>query len=185
MRKASSVEIVLAVCFLLGACVMPMSNPGYKRNNNFTPLQAAACKGDRAEVEHLLKHGYKANDEFWAYQKGDGGNALTTYFECVDRDFRKGQPIDLELVGLLLEAGADPNKDNWQSGRGTPLRILVTRPNVSNRLVAAAFLIQHGADPYSHRRTYTNAMNEAINRNDQDMINVLEKAAKPKSIGMP
>ncbi|XP_014663141.1 PREDICTED: putative ankyrin repeat protein RF_0381 [Priapulus caudatus] len=92
-----------------------------------TPLMYAAWVGEEAMVQMLLSHGADANatDSY-------GWTSLHIAV-CSGR---------LDIVRLLLEAGADPSVADTESGM-TPLMMAVRKGNEA----AVQMLLSHGADP--------------------------------------
>lgn len=94
------------------------------------PVLVASLNGDAGKVRELLGEGYSATD---IHASGTDAVIIAV---------REGH---LEIVRLLLEAGADPDRINSQSGT-TPLRMAVQE----NRAEIAEYLLSKGADPDLH-----------------------------------
>ncbi|XP_014677172.1 PREDICTED: putative ankyrin repeat protein RF_0381 [Priapulus caudatus] len=91
-----------------------------------TPLMMAVSKGEEAMVQMLLSHGTDANAADWQ------AHTSLHHAACVGR---------LDIVRLLLEAGADPNVDDAESGV-TPLMWAVSKGEET----VVQMLLSHGAD---------------------------------------
>ena len=91
------------------------------------PVLVAALNGDAGKVRALLSEGHSATD---IHASGTDAVIIAV---------REGH---LDIVRLLLEAGADPNRINPESGT-TPLRMAVQE----KRIEIAEYLLRKGADP--------------------------------------
>jgi uncharacterized protein len=91
------------------------------------PVLVASLNGDAGKLRELLSEGYSATD---IHASGTDAVILAV---------REGH---LQIVELLLEAGADPNRANPQSGV-TPLRMAIQEI----RLEIATLLLKSGANP--------------------------------------
>lgn len=104
------------------------SKPDHEENYDpeINPVLVASLHGDVDKVRELLSAGYSATD---VHESGTDAVILAV---------REGH---LEIVRILLEAGADPNRINPQSGT-TPLRMAVQQ----TRTEIAELLLRKGAD---------------------------------------
>ncbi|KAI0284126.1 ankyrin repeat-containing domain protein [Russula brevipes] len=123
-----------------------------------TPLHAASYKGDLTTASLLLQYGADVNSSIGgqvplrrAYNGGHVGVMCLLLDYGADGDMRDGNRLgtvlhhasydgQLEMVRLLLQAGADVNGKGFADQ--TPLHLAV----IKGQTKVAQLLIQHGAD---------------------------------------
>ncbi|MCM3703303.1 ankyrin repeat domain-containing protein [Paenibacillus macerans] len=100
-------------------------------NGIFTPLNLAIRDGNVEEVKKLLEQGASPNEDA---DYGSGAESIPVGNLSLAVNFNK-EP--LEMVQLLLEAGADPQKDPFALDDAIE----------KGELEVVSLLLQHGADP--------------------------------------
>lgn len=154
-RRRLLASLLLANVAMVSFCLWHASIP------NASTLIRAAGDGDQRRVRWILKRGVDVNGlGRWGWSDSAGGTALLTAIE-------RG---DLEMVELLLDAGADPSRGSRGDSGWTPLQaaaglsrheiaqLLLDAGADANRdeplvgalqvgnLRTAELLVQHGAD---------------------------------------
>jgi ankyrin repeat protein len=128
----------------------------------FPPLMRAAEAGNPSDVRRLLKEGVDVNEKL-------DGIGLTALMLAAGRGH-------LEVVKVLLEAGADPNAAGGATHVGffTPLTMAMARRN-KNRIELIDTLIAGGAFLNPPQWFPQSPLFAAVNDNDIEMINELLK----------
>lgn len=115
-------------------------------------LLDAAAKGDRTRLELLLKEGIAPNGRADVWGR-------TALLEAVDRGH-------VEMVRLLLDAGADPD---LRGGGHAPL----VRAALLGHAQITGMLLKHGADPDIKSSDGNTALTAAATMNRPEVIRVL------------
>ncbi len=161
-----------------------------------TPLEAAASLGFGDLVRHLLERGAKPSGPGQASIFGPLCSAVSSgKIEILTLLMKAGSRVDpepgrdsalgaaalkgrLDMVQLLLEAGANPNHRG--SGTHTPLMDAVRGRN----LEVVRALIEAGADVNAESEDGLNVLDRAIQQKDQPIASLLRNAgAVPKRFG--
>lgn len=156
IRLLTTLSISLTLC---GCLPMPRGGLAVR---DYTPLHRAACSNDTASVKKLLSENYSANARFWYYEKFDGGNPLTSYFECWTHPANKG-PFNRELVDALINAGADVNTIDSQGTGRAPLNSVATASWKPERILVVDFLASRKASVERIAREQSPLANAAMN----------------------
>lgn len=137
------------------------TNLVYARNNfSKLPLLEAAAAGDVSLVKRMLELGADINAE------GDTFNSGGSRMTALDEAARYGHG---EICKLLLEAGANPNHRAFQD---TTLHFAFDNFVFStNRIAAATFLLEYGANPFAEAGYYkTTPLELAITKGDGRLV---------------
>lgn len=109
--------------------------------SRIAPLHQAACKGDLAGVRRELARRVPATTRDTSGGV-DRGGALQAYFRC----FEEGNVLNVELVDLLLAAGAD--LDDRKAYRPyDPLELVLLRERKTMRERSVRYLVGKGMTP--------------------------------------
>lgn len=126
-RRRLLVSLLLANIAMVSFCLWHVSIP------NASTLIRAVRDGDQRRVRRILNRGVDVNGlGRWGWSDSAGGTAFLTAIE-------QG---DLEMVELLLDAGADPGRGSRGDSGWTPLQAAACH----NRHEIAKLLLDAGAD---------------------------------------
>lgn len=154
-----------------------MDHEKFKEKNNLLShcLFPAIKKRQAKAVKLLLQNGANPNyaEHFWA-----GDWTLLMYeIECMRKERDKtGRSPSFEILDILLEAGADPNKQRNTDGK-TALIFAADKkiPEVIERLLKA------GADPNIKDKDGETALSKSERVNDSESVHLLLEAAEKRS----
>ncbi|XP_077174649.1 NF-kappa-B inhibitor beta [Paroedura picta] len=166
-QTALHIAVILDASDFVGKLVSAGAGLCMQEKGGHTALHLACREGRRECAQHLLAPP--------ASQRSCHGNGFRAQLDCTNYDGYTPLHVavlrkDLEMVNLLVAAGADLNKPELSCGR-SPLHLAVESQNPE----VVEYLLRAGADPEARMYVGYTPMYSAVHRPDQKIPQLLRE----------
>ncbi|XP_053123150.1 NF-kappa-B inhibitor beta [Hemicordylus capensis] len=166
-QTALHIAVILGASDFVGKLVLAGAGLCVQEKGGHTALHLAAREGRRECAQQLLAPPVA--------QRVCEGNGFRAQLDCTNYDGYTSLHVailrkDLDMVNLLISAGADLNKPELSCGR-SPLHLAVESQNPE----VVEHLLQAGADPEARMYVGYTPMYSAVHRPDQKIPQLLRE----------